>query len=230
MNNQNNTIGTLNERTLHRELKEFYSRENGKTEVNIMGFTADVFDGQTITEIQSAQFRNLKKKLCMFSDKYNVRIVYPIARTKYLSWLDKDTGEIISRRKSPKKGFSYDILPQIYELSEFIGHKNISFEAVLTDVEEYRVKDGFGKNKKRRPTHLDKIPQREYERVQFKTDADYLNCVSPFLPKNFTADIFAKSLNRNIRFAYRALKVLCITNAVRRKGKDGRKILYELCE
>lgn len=223
-----NSIGILNERSLHRTLKEMYCENGGECEVKLMGFTADVFDGKTITEIQSSQFYKLRKKLSAFTEQYSVRIVYPIARTKYLSWIDKDTGEIISRRKSPKCGHIYDILPQIYELSEFIGHKNVVFEAVLSDVEEYRVRDGFGKDKKRRASHLDKVPNTCFESFILSSPSDYLDCIREYLPKQFTADKFAKALKRNMRFAYRSLKVLEAVGAVKKTGKDGRKNLYEL--
>ncbi len=221
------TVGTLNERTLHRTLKELYSKNSAECEVRLNGYIADIFDGTTVTEIQSGQFFKLTKKLNAFSEEYKVKIVYPVAAVKWISWIDDDTGEIVSRRKSPKKGAPYDILDPLYDIRQFIFHPNVTFEVALVTVEEYRILNGFGKTKKRRACHYDKIPVQLGSTVLFCCKKDYLSAIPPELPCTFTSAQFSKAVKRNMRFTYRALKVLEAAGAITRCGKSGKHILYK---
>lgn len=175
------SVGTLNERSLHRALKEFY-RENGECEVKLCGFTVDIFDGKTVTEIQSCQFYRLRKKLLTLSQEYSVRIVYPTAQTKYLSWLDEETGEIVSRRKSPKRGAPYDIFDPMYDLIDFIENDNVTFVSAMVNAEEYKILNGCGKKKKRRAERYDKIPVEICFSKEFSSLSDYIGGS----PKRFT--------------------------------------------
>ena len=51
-----NTIGTLNEKSLHAALKEWYAKPEDLIEVPVDGFTVDIVRGDLLIEIQT---RNL---------------------------------------------------------------------------------------------------------------------------------------------------------------------------
>ena len=64
-------IGTLSEGVLHSAVKYYYQPDTGLQEVNIDGFVCDAITethafGRTVIEVQTASFRNLKKKLAKF--------------------------------------------------------------------------------------------------------------------------------------------------------------------
>ena len=72
------SIGELNERSLHRALKERYAVAGSDTERAIDGFVADVVTGGRIVEIQTGGFGPLKGKLSRLLESYPVTLVHPI--------------------------------------------------------------------------------------------------------------------------------------------------------
>ena len=71
-------IGTLSEKTLHAILKNFYEPDEDKHEIPIDKYVADIFTGQEIIEIQTAQFNRMRDKLDAFLSLYPVTIIYPV--------------------------------------------------------------------------------------------------------------------------------------------------------
>ena len=60
------SIGTLSEKTLHAFLKNYYEPDIDKQEIPIDRYVADIFTGQEIIEIQTAQFNSMRDKLNCF--------------------------------------------------------------------------------------------------------------------------------------------------------------------
>lgn len=101
---QNSTkIGTLSEKRLHLVLKKYFCDDEAKHEVKLGLYFLDIFNDEII-EIQTRSMNKLRNKLDYFLDDYKVTIVYPIAHTKWMQWIDEATGEVTKRRKSPKCG------------------------------------------------------------------------------------------------------------------------------
>ena len=113
-------IGTLSEKTLHAILKNTYEPDEDKQEIPIGRFYADIYADGEIIEIQTAQFNRMREKLAAFLPEYPVTIVYPIAKEKWLLWIDEETGEIKEKRKSPKKGNPYIGFPELYKIKMFL--------------------------------------------------------------------------------------------------------------
>ena len=97
-------IGTLGEKTLHAVVKLYIEPDEDYHEVPLEGYVADIFREGKIFEIQTANFNVLRNKLKAFLPLYKVTIVYPVAASKWIRWMDKETGEITNRRKSPISG------------------------------------------------------------------------------------------------------------------------------
>ena len=111
-----NGIGTLKEKTLHAVLKNFYEPDISCHEIKIGRFVADILHENQVVEIQTRNFNSMRKKLDNFLKLYTVTIVYPIVYTKWLYWIDETTGEISSKRKSPKRGCFYDAFYELYKI------------------------------------------------------------------------------------------------------------------
>ena len=80
-------IGTYMEKRLHIVLKRYTDDDPTHHEFPLLGYVADIFDGDTITEIQTGSLRPLNKKIKCYIDNtdYNVVVVCPIAKEKWMS-------------------------------------------------------------------------------------------------------------------------------------------------
>jgi hypothetical protein len=121
-------IGTLSEKTLHAILKNTYEPDEDKQEIPIGRFYADIYADGEIIEIQTAQFNRMREKLEAFLPEYPVTIVYPIAKEKWLCWIDEDTGEIQEKRKSPRKGNPYTGFPELYKIKSLENSKLFKYQ------------------------------------------------------------------------------------------------------
>ena len=124
-------IGTLRERSLHAILKYWADPEERHHEVSLpCRLVADIYDGQRITEIQTRNFSKLRPKLARLLPLYEVTILYPIARTKRLIWVDPESGEMSVPRKSPKSGTVWDAFSELYYIRDYLPSPQLSVRLV----------------------------------------------------------------------------------------------------
>lgn len=223
-----NGIGTLQEKTIHAVLKNYYEPDPAKQEQKIAGYIADIFTGTEIIEIQTRGFYKLRNKLEAFLPLYPVTIVYPVAHTKYLSWVNAETGEVSKPRKSPKTGNVHSIFPELYRIKMFLPHPNLSFLVVLLDVEEYRLLNGWSHDRKKGSTRNDGIPTELVEEVSLKTLSDFRALLPSDLPSPFTSADYKHFLRNNKAVAGIELNILAHLGVIRKTGKKGNSILYSL--
>ena len=141
------SIGTYKEKTLHAILKDYYAPDKSMQEISVDGYVADIYTGQEIIEIQTANFNKMRAKLNCFLPNYPVTVVYPIARIKYLSWIDEATGECSKPRKSPVKGSVYRAFVELYKIKSILSQENLCLCFPLLEVEEYRLLNGWSQDK-----------------------------------------------------------------------------------
>ena len=91
---ENHGIGTLGEKTLHAVVKNYVEPDEDYHEVPLEGYVADVYRDGHVFEIQTANFNTMRGKLETFLPLYQVTIVYPVPATKWLRWIDVETGEV----------------------------------------------------------------------------------------------------------------------------------------
>ena len=223
-------IGTLSEKTLHAILKNFYEPDEDKQEIPIDRFVADIFTGQEIIEIQTGQFNRMRDKLKCFLKEYPVTIVYPVARERWLHWIDEETGEVSKGRKSPKKGNEYSAFVELYRIKTFLNDPNLKIKIILLDMDEYKILNGWGKQKKNNASKYDRIPNRFVEEVTIECREDYLQFIPYVLAEPFTVKEYAKAVKVNDRIAGVALNLLNYMEVVHRVGKKGNAFLYETVE
>ena len=77
---------------------------------------------------------------------------------KYLSWIEPETGDITSRRKSPKRCSVYDAMFELYKIKAFLKNQNLKVTLLLIDMEEYKLLNGWSYDKKRGSVRYDRIP------------------------------------------------------------------------
>ncbi len=219
-------IGLLGEKLLHAGLKLYFAPDTSCHEVRINGFIADICTDDGIVEIQTGHLGRLKRKLDVFLERFPVTVVYPIAHTKYLCWVDEETGAVTGRRKSPKTGSVWDLFRELYQLRPFLSRDGFCVCAALVDLEEYRLLNGWSRDKKKGSTRYERVPVRLEKLVYFRTAEDYRAVLPAALPERFTSKDFSRAVRISLSSAQRALLILYELGVVRRVEKKRNAYLY----
>ena len=229
-NRERQGIGTLAEKTMHAVLKNYYAPNEDMHEIPIENYVADIYTGTEIIEIQTRSMDRMRKKLEVFLPLYPVTIVYPIPREKWLYWIDEETGEVSQKRKSPKKGNPYQAFSELYKIRPYLKHPNLRLRLDLIDMEEYRLLNGWSKDKKKGSERYDRIPTGFAEEVCIDCIRDYMQLIPYELQEQFTAKDFAKCAKIPVRLAGTVLLIFNDLELVRRIGKKGNSYIYEVNE
>ena len=214
-------IGTYKEFTLHMVLKRYYSGSREYEEVPTGAYIADVKIGNRITEIQTSGISSMKKKLEAFSRENHVTVVYPLVVNKTVAWVDSETGEVVSRGKSPKHPKPAVILKELGGIKELIGNPNISFDIAIVEATDYKLLDGRGKDKKIGATKIDRVPTELVDIIHLSNIDDIRSLVPLDDGAAFTAADFKKMIGLSAfssSIALSTLRYLGIAVEVRKKG------------
>ena len=229
-------IGTLGEKTLHAVLKNFYEPDPEAHEIRVGPYVADIVGEGGIIEIQTGNFQSLRKKLAVFLEVSQVTVVYPVTRCKWLLWVDPESGETTSRRKSPRAGNYPDAMFELYKILPLLHHPNLCLSLPLIDLEEYRLRDGWSADKKRGSHRHERTPLALAGQLDLRSPEDWRSpqAQAAFfpagLPAPFTSKDYAKAARLSLSAAQTALRVLSHMGATERQGKRGNLWLYEVGE
>lgn len=219
-------IGTYKEKKLHIIMKHYFEPDNDYHEVPYQRYIADVKRDDRITEIQTTGFSRMNGKLAAFLPDCKVNLVYPVPYHKMVAWIDPETGDISKKRRSPKKKGIYDVLFEMVRIPDFICDPNLTVTAVLLEMDEYRMLNGWSRDRKRGSVRYEMIPTDICEILEFKTDADYAEAIPESCTEDFTAAEFAKAARISTGRVYGVMKVLEIRGLIQRTGKKGRSNLF----
>ncbi len=225
----NGGIGTLSERTLHSTLKFWLQPDGTLHERSVGNQVADIFDGRTVTEVQTVGLYPLKKKLPVLLAQYPVTVAVPIAHRKWVCWIDPETGEQSSWHRSPKIGRPCDVLPELFWLATLWNTPTahpLTVRLLMVDMEEYRLQDGWGSNGKRGSHRADRRPLSVAEETVLRSREDVVRLL-PVLPETFAAAELARALGRRGRTLWRAVRCLEECGAIRRLPQEGRAVVYQ---
>ena len=223
-----NGIGTLGEKTLHAVLKEYFEPHKENQELRVGSFVADIVGENGVIEIQTRQFNRLVRKLECFLEYCDVTVVYPIPQVKYLSWIDTDTGEVTSRRRSPKKGSIYDAAPELYRIKYTLDNPRMCLCLCLLEVEETRYLNGWSYDRKRGSSRCDRVPTGLCEEIYLRCPDDYRIFIPERLSDEFTSSDFAKAAHTNLRNAQTVLNLLGYLEIVEKTGRRSRSVTYKV--
>jgi len=223
-----NTIGTLNEKSLHAALKQWYAQPDDLIEVSVDGFTVDIVRGDLLVEIQTRNLSAIKRKLTTLVERHPVRLVYPIAQDKWIVRQSKNGRRVLrfARRKSPKRGTVELVFEELVSLPQLLAHPNFTLQVVLIQEEEVRRYDGT-RNWRRKGwvTHERRLLQVVGHRL-FETPQDMLALIPATLPEPFTTTDLAKATSQPLWLAQKMAYCLREMGAITVVGKRGRGILY----
>jgi len=221
------SIGTRKESSLHRSLKFRYSGQDGETETLSGSY---VCDGRTdmgeLIEVQTGSFGPLKEKVKALCQKNKVRIVHPIIIQKHIELYD-ESKNLLSRRKSPKKGKIWDLFNALVYAPCLPLLKNLKIELALIDATEKRVDDGKGSWRRKGVSLIDRYLSKWHNSVILKSPKDY----GQFLPfeknEQFTVRTLAERAEIKPDLARKAIYVLVKMGLAERDGKQGRAFIYK---
>lgn len=223
-------IGTLSEKTVHAVVKNYYEPDEDKQEIPIEGMYADIFTGSEIIEIQTRSFDQVRKKLDRFLAYYPVTVVLPIPAVKWLIWIDEETGELTDKRKSPKKGNAYQAFKELYRIKQYLKKDGLTIKLLFLDMEEYRLLNGWSKDKKKGSCRYDRIPVSLVDEITLSCPQDYMQLLPETLPDTFTCTEFSKLVKIPSKQANLVLNILFYLEIVERIGKKGNAYIYKAAE
>jgi hypothetical protein len=223
------SIGTYNEKRVHRIFKRYLCENAECYEVSTGRYVADVLCDGTVFEIQTASFRSLTKKVDYYlnSTDCSVVVLHPIIHEKTIVRMDAQTGEVIKRSRSPKRGSVVDALVNMYYLREFVAHPRFCLRVSLINATEYRFSEAVRGRKSGKYDH-DLVPETMVEEIELRTKQDYL-AVLPPLEGEFDAAHFSKLTKLKNRKLYSVLNFLCHIGALQKRS-EGRKNFYKVTE
>ncbi|MCD8119273.1 MAG: hypothetical protein LUE29_07335 [Lachnospiraceae bacterium] len=227
---ERDSIGVLSEKTVHAVVKRYLEPDGDLQEVKVGKFYADIFRADGIVEIQTRNFGKLREKLAAFLPEYPVTVVYPIAERKWVRWVDKESGALSERHKSPRRGTPYDVFYELYKIRPWITHGHFRLKLLMMEMEELRYLDGWSKNKKRGSTRMDRIPGELIAEYDFTRPEDYMELVPLELTEPFSVKEFSQAARVDASVGGQVIPLLKDLGIVERVGKDGKKYIYRVKE
>ncbi len=221
-------IGTYNEKKLHIIMKHYFEPNNDYHELPYNGYICDIKRENRITEIETSGLFGKKDKLASFLPDCHVNLVCPVPHIRYVAWMDPETGEISKKRRSPKKETVYSVLYELVYILPHVTDPNLTVTAVLLEVDDYRMLDGWSRDRKRGSHRFERMPTDICEIVEFKTNADYAAYLPPMTDGEFTAAEFGRAIGMKGRSIYGILKVFEARGLIVKAGKRGRAVTYTM--
>ena len=205
-------IGTLAEKRLHAVIKRYLCEDEDCHEVGVLNtrYVSDVRIGNEIFEVQTGSFFPMKRKIAYYLEKTDctVTVVHPIPAVKWVSWIDPETHEIASRSRSPKRGRAEDLLPELYHLLPHLGDPRLRFRVLLMEAEDFRLLNGWSRDRKRGSVRYERIPLSLLGDVELLSPSDFRVFIPDALPQHFTVKDFSTLTKIRGRDAYSAVRAL----------------------
>jgi hypothetical protein len=217
----------MNEHSLHSEIKNWYSLPGDRVEVKIDDFIVDIVRHVLLIEIQTRNFSAIKMKLTRLLENHEIRLVYPIPQLKWIVHVTK-SGEIIRRRKSPRKGRLVDLFYELVHTPNLVKEENFSLEVLMIEEEELRCNDGKGSWRRKGISVKDRRLMNVNSKILFKNEKDFLRFLPNSLIDPFTNKEFAQQSGVSINLARRITYCLRKMGALILTGKKGKELIFKV--
>ena len=213
-------IGTLNESSLHSQLKAHYQRAGDALEVPVAGFVVDIVRAanepdELLIEIQTAAFGAMGNKLDQLLDGRRMLLVHPIAvETRLIK-------PGARARRSPKRGSIYALFEELVSIPTLLDHPNLSLEVVLLRVAKVQVEDPKARRGRGGFRTVDRSVDEILSTHRFESAEDLLRLLPDDLPSTFTtADLASSGLMnrdaaRRLAYCFKAIGLIESTGRTR---------------
>ncbi len=215
------------ENSLHEGVKHWYAAHGDLIEENVEGYLIDVVRGEQLIEIQTSNFSAIKKKLAKLIRHYRVRLVHPVSQRKWIVRIDAN-GEMISRRRSPRRGRVEDVFLELVYMPDLIQEPNFSLEVLMIHSEEVLVNDGRGSWRRRGWSIHDRRLLEVLESLVFSEPRDFHRLLPESLQPEFTTRQLSEALGLRQNIAQKMVYTLRHMEAIEAIGKRGRARVYSI--
>jgi hypothetical protein len=220
-------IGTLNEKPLHAALKEWYAQPGDQFETSVDGFVVDLVRNDLLIEIQTKNFSSIKCKLHSLAENHLLRLVYPIAREKWIVRLAKNSrGRAAGRRRSPKRGVLEQVFSELVSIPRLMANPNFSLEVLFIHEEEVRRFDGKRRWRRRGWVTHERRLLDVVGHLIFAGPADLQALIPPHLTQPWTTADLATAISQPRWLAQKMVYCMRESGAAKMVGKRGNAILY----
>ena len=184
-------IGTLNESSLHAELKTILAEPGDEFEVPVGRFVVDIVRHDLLIEIQTGSFSAMARKLDVVLDHHRILVVHPVAVSTYLIRPERQP------RRSPKKGSMLSVLDELVSVPTLIDHPNFAVRVALVDVEAVQRSDPNARRGRGGWRTVDRRLHTLHRWHDLRSVNDLVAFLPPGLPEVFTTADVADAGQRN---------------------------------
>lgn len=217
-------IGTVNEGALHAQLKACYAEPGDLLEQPVDGYVIDLVRGSLLVEIQTGSLAPLRRKLERLLRAHDVRVVVPVALTRRIVRLSPD-GELLSARRSPRRGRSEEIFARLVSLPAMLAHPRFEVELLLTHEQEYRRHEPGRAFRRHGWVVVGRSLISIEDRALLSRPADAA-ALLPSLPELFDTGDLARAAGCTRRLAQQMAYCLRAAGVLTPVGKRDRAVLY----
>jgi hypothetical protein len=224
------SIGLLNEKPLHADLKRLTALPGDRFEVPVDRFVVDIVRDDLLLEIQTASFGAMRSKLRQLLKSHQVRLIYPLPVEKWIVTLPSGKSGETSRRKSPKRGRIEHAFIELVSIPDLISNPNFSFEIVMTREEELRKPNRARSWRRKNWRRVERQLVDIVERRLFATPDDWRMLAPISLNGDFTTQDLATEMNTERYLAQKMAYCYAKSGLITQIGKQGRSWLYRWAE
>lgn len=225
---QTSRIGSLNERSLHADIKRWCAKPGDQFEIKVDNYVVDIVRENLLIEIQTRNFGAIRQKLLKLVESHKIRLVYPIAVLKWVVRMTSDGSEEIGRRKSPRKGKLIDLFDEMLRMPFMFNSDNFELEVLMTEEEEIRHMDGLGSWRKKGASVVDRKLVNVRETFLFENKDDFLRFIPDGIQSPFTNKSLAQALGVPSRTAQKVTYTLKHMGVIKEIGKEGSSLRFEV--
>jgi len=170
----------------------------------------------------------MKQKLTHLLDLgHQVRIVHPIALTRWIVKVNSD-GEVLSRRRSPRHGDPTDVFAELVSFPDLVAHPGLEIHLILTQEEEYRCHTPNGSWRRKGWTVVERRLIDVVDTMMISAPGDLVDLLPADLPEIFTTEDIAATLGRTRRSAQQMAYCLRQAGVIIPVGKVGNAVRYHV--
>jgi hypothetical protein len=163
------------------------------------------------------------------SANHKLRVVYPVAREKWILLLAKNNGgSVQSRRRSPKRGTLEQIFAEMVSFPKLTAHPNFSIELLFIQEEEVRRYESKRGWRRRGWVTIERRLLNVIDRMILEEPKDLLVFIPPDLPKPWTTHDLAEAMGQPRWLIQKIVYCLRETGMAKVIGKKGNALLYTL--
>jgi hypothetical protein len=222
-------INLYAEHSLHAQLKEYLAGPGDRLEVPMGGRVIDLVraDGELV-EVQTGNLGKIvAKTLALAGSGHRVRVVHPIAAEREIRRLDPKTAELLSVRKSPRRGDVFTLFDELVMAAGLVASRNVTVEALLIKTVEVKTRDGSGSWWRRGDRTVDRELLEVLSSRSFRTPGQWLSVIPGDLLPPWTSSSLGEALEIGPDRARKILYCLARAGLLIEVDKDGRRKAYE---